>query len=36
MQDKKLGTQKGRMLYLFTVREAKGDSQTCIHPQESC
>lgn len=35
MQNKKLSTQEGRMLYLFSVRQAKGDSQTRIHPQES-
>lgn len=36
MQDKKLNTQEGRRtLYLFTVRQAEGDSQTCLHPQES-
>lgn len=35
MRDKKLSTQEGRMLYLFSVRWAEGDSQTHIHPQES-
>lgn len=25
MQDKKLSTQEGRMLYLFSVRQAKGE-----------
>lgn len=36
MWDKKLNTQESRRtLYLFTVRQAEGDSQTSLHPQES-
>lgn len=36
MQDKKLNTQESRrMLYLFIVRQAEGDSQSSLHPQES-